>query len=384
MIRKLNSQDTDRVLEIWLASNIQAHPFVPEEYWQGNYQQVKEQLQSALVYVYEERQTILGFVGLVDRYVAGIFVDSACRGRGIGKQLLEEAKRDRPELFLHVYQKNTRALAFYLREGFTAIDLLLDQETGQAEWLMRWNKRPDEQDAGKKVPERGKPFVSAVIVAAGNSTRMGESKPFIFLENKPVLANVLAAFDQVEEIGEIVIVCRKQEQEKARSILQTYPIAKPVLFAQGGDTRQQSVSNGICCTSSQAAYFAIHDGARVLVTPQLIQNVLADAFTYGASAAAMPVKDTIKEIDKNGFVSSTPDRSKIWAVQTPQIFQRAAYLNAMCRAQAAGKDYTDDCQLLEQAGAKVHLCMGSYENLKLTTQEDLILAQTILSRRNQE
>ena len=128
----------------------------------------------------------------------------------------------------------------------------------------------------------------------------------------------------------------------------------------------------------------IHDGARPLITWELIEKVTADAFTYGAAALGVPVKDTIKVINAQGFATSTPDRSTLWAVQTPQVFEKTSYLSAVKQAVQQGADYTDDCQLIEQLGKQVHLCMGSYENIKLTTKEDLIVAQAILNQRNTE
>ncbi len=128
---------------------------------------------------------------------------------------------------------------------------------------------------------------------------------------------------------------------------------------------------------------AVHDGARPLVRPEEIDACVADARQWGASALAVPVKDTIKLADGSGFIASTPDRNLLWAVQTPQVFQRELYEDAMHRAEAEGVDYTDDCQLLEHVGVKVHLCRGSYENLKLTTRDDIVSAEAILRRREE-
>ena len=108
------------------------------------------------------------------------------------------------------------------------------------------------------------------------------------------------------------------------------------------------------------------------------------AFTYGAAALGVPVKDTIKVTNAQGFATATPDRSTLWAVQTPQVFEKTSYSSAVKQAIQQEADYTDDCQLMEQLGNQVHLCMGSYENIKLTTKEDLIVAQAILNQRNTE
>jgi 2-C-methyl-D-erythritol 4-phosphate cytidylyltransferase len=221
----------------------------------------------------------------------------------------------------------------------------------------------------------------AILVAAGSSTRMSccsSSKQFIPLLGVPAIAHSLTAFEKAKLIQETIVVCRPEDRKEMLSIIHQYHIKKVSAVVPGGKTRQQSVSAGVLAASAQAAYFAIHDGARPLIQPQIIDAVVQDAFCHKASALGTPVKDTIKIIDENGFVASTPNRSSLWAVQTPQVFERALYMSAMKQAEEDFADYTDDCQLVEHFGVKVHLCLGEYTNLKLTTKEDIAFAEAIL------
>ena len=220
----------------------------------------------------------------------------------------------------------------------------------------------------------------AILVAAGSSTRMAlpTSKQFIPLLGVPTIVYTLMAFEHAHSIQDIVVVCRRQDMEQIWDCVKQYQMTKVYAVVPGGQTRQQSVAAGVAAAPTLAAYFAIHDGARPLIQPQAIDAVVQDAFLYQASALGTPVKDTIKVIDENGFIVSTPNRTALWAVQTPQVFERTLYCSAM--EQAAQEDYTDDCQLVEHIGVKVHLCLGEYTNLKLTTPEDIAFAEAILKK----
>ncbi len=220
------------------------------------------------------------------------------------------------------------------------------------------------------------PSVTAVIVAAGNSTRMGTPKQFIPLNGRPLIAHTLAAFEQCAAIGEIVTVAQEEHHPRIREIAKTYGITKLSAVVCGGSTRQQSVRNGVdMCT---ADYVAIHDGARPLITPAAIEQVIQEAVCYGAAAAAVRVKDTVKIADENGMILSTPDRAALWNVQTPQIFEKTLYERAFEHAAANGLDLTDDCQLIEAIGRPVKLVEGSYTNIKVTTPEDVPFAEELL------
>lgn len=223
-------------------------------------------------------------------------------------------------------------------------------------------------------------FVSAVIVAAGRSTRMGGeiSKQLLLLDGVPVIVRTLKAFELAGSVQEVVIAARQEDIPQMYALIQEYEITKVKQIVTGGETRQESVFRAIAYVDERADFLAIHDGARPLVRPREIDQVVAAAVEHGAAALGVPVKDTVKRIDENGRILETPERSALWAVQTPQVFARALYLRA---AELAGKEaanLTDDCQLIERAGEPVYLVRGAYSNLKITTPEDVFSAEGIL------
>ena len=218
----------------------------------------------------------------------------------------------------------------------------------------------------------------AVLLAAGSSTRMGGSRSKVLEElgGRPALCRSLEVLDRCPLIGEICLVCR--EQDRADMLLLTSGLATSVRVVPGGAQRQDSVEQGVAALTGPWEYVAIHDGARPLVTEEVLAAVCRDAMAYGAATAAVPSKDTCKLADEAGFVAATPARDRLWAVQTPQAFSLALYREALGKARAAGQSYTDDCQLIEAAGGSVKLTMGDYRNIKLTTPEDLLAARAYL------
>ena len=218
----------------------------------------------------------------------------------------------------------------------------------------------------------------AVLLAAGNSTRMGGSRSKVLEElgGRPALCRSLEVLDRCPLIGEICLVCR--EQDRADMLPLTSGLNTPVRVVPGGAQRQDSVEQGVEALTGPWEYVAIHDGARPLVTEEVLAAVCRDAMAYGAATAAVPSKDTCKLADEAGFVAATPARDRLWAVQTPQAFSLALYREALGKARAAGQSYTDDCQLIEAAGGSVKLTMGDYRNIKLTTPEDLLAARAYL------
>lgn len=219
--------------------------------------------------------------------------------------------------------------------------------------------------------------VGAVIAAAGSSSRMGgRDKLAEPLDGIPVILRTLAAVEAVLEIREIVVVTREDRVEEYRRLLGQCSRLRAVV--PGGSTRQESVRNGVRALSPDCTLAAIHDGARPLVTPEVFARCIEAARSCGAATAAVPVKDTIKLADEAGRVLDTPDRSRLWAVQTPQIFDRERYLRAAEEAERRGLSCTDDCQLFEAMGWEVQLVMGDYRNLKLTTPEDFLAAGAYL------
>ena len=219
--------------------------------------------------------------------------------------------------------------------------------------------------------------VGAVIAAAGSSSRMGgRDKLAEPLDGIPVILRTLAAVEAVPEIREIVVVTREDRVEEYRRLLGQCSRLRAVV--PGGSTRQESVRNGVRALSPDCTLAAIHDGARPLVTPEVFARCIEAARSCGPATAAGPVKDTIKLADEAGRVLDTPDRSRLWAVQTPQIFDRERYLRAAEEAERRGLSCTDDCQLFEAMGWEVQLVMGDYRNLKLTTPEDFLAAGAYL------
>lgn len=218
----------------------------------------------------------------------------------------------------------------------------------------------------------------AVLLAAGNSTRMGGSRSKVLEElgGRPALCRSLEVLDRCPLIGEICLVCR--EQDRADMLPLTSGLNTPVRVVPGGAQRQDSVEQGVEALTGPWEYVAIHDGARPLVTDEVLAAVCRDAMAHGAATAAVPSKDTCKLADEAGFVAATPARDRLWAVQTPQAFSLVLYRKALEKARAAGQSYTDDCQLIEAAGGSVKLTMGDYRNIKLTTPEDLLAARAYL------
>lgn len=215
----------------------------------------------------------------------------------------------------------------------------------------------------------------AIILGAGNGTRMKSEKSKLLLEigSKTVIERSVEAFLSVSDIDEIIVVAREQDIDIYSELLTDERIS----FVIGGATRQQSVKNAVE-TVDDAHLIVIHDGARPLIKCEDIEKTIRAAEEFSAAAVGVFVKDTIKIVDKQGFVESTPDRSTLFAVQTPQIFDFDLYKNAMKKADEQGLDFTDDCQLVELCGGKVKMVEGSYSNIKITTPDDIALAENLL------
>lgn len=226
-----------------------------------------------------------------------------------------------------------------------------------------------------------KPYVTAIIVAAGNSTRMGcgMSKQFIPLLGKPAVGYTLRAFEESYSISEVVVVCRESDLAQIKEIADSENCTKVKAFVFGGETRSESVKNGVKAASSNTTHFAIHDGARALILPEDIDNVVSVALESNAAALAVPVTDTIKIVDSEGVIVSTPQRALLRAAQTPQVFERSLYLSAL--KETEGEEFTDDCALVETVGTKVKTVIGNYSNIKLTTVQDIPLAEAVLKKR---
>ena len=220
---------------------------------------------------------------------------------------------------------------------------------------------------------------SAVIVAAGSAQRMqGIDKLLAPLDGVPVLRRSIEALASAPEITELIVVTRADRLEAVQALCEG--LSKPVSVVPGGKTRAESVLCGL--SAAAMPYVAIHDGARPLVTVELIDEVLDAARVYLAAAPAVPVRDTIK-VAHDGIVEHTPDRSALFAVQTPQVFAADLLKAALQSAIADGATVTDDCSAVERLGKEVRLTEGSEENIKITTPVDLAIAEAILQRRGE-
>lgn len=229
--------------------------------------------------------------------------------------------------------------------------------------------------------------VSAIIVAAGSGSRMGEqnvTKQFMPLCGIPVVIRSALAFEKSDYIDEIVIVAKEDEISKYQPLLNKYGIKKVSSVVKGGQTRQDSVMNGMEAISAKSDFVAIHDGARPLVTQEIIKSVILNAYKFKAASAAAPSKDTPKMISENHFIEKTVERDKLWLMQTPQIFHADLYRAALLNAVEKKFEGTDDCALAEFAGFPVKVVDCGYENIKITTPVDIKIAEAILTERKKE
>lgn len=220
---------------------------------------------------------------------------------------------------------------------------------------------------------------AALIAAGGIGSRMGGgvNKLLMPLAGKPVLARTLAVFDGMPEIGHIAVVLHPDLLETVRGMLPEWGISTPVQLTEGGDTRQASVYRGLQALPEDTQLVAIHDGARPLVTPDIITRTLEAAKENGAAATGIRVKDTLK-IVAEGTIEGTVDRTRMWQVQTPQTFRYDRILNAHREADAQGRTCTDDASLIERTGGRVRMVEGSALNIKITTPEDMFIAERLL------
>jgi len=217
--------------------------------------------------------------------------------------------------------------------------------------------------------------VGVVIVAAGRGTRMGttESKQYLLLKDKPIVVHTLEVFQQHELISEIVLVTGEEDIERCRKWVVFYKLDKVTAVVPGGSERQYSVYKGLKRLGT--TWVMVHDGVRPFVRPDDIEACYQRALKVGASVLAVPVKDTIKQVDGEGTVVATPDRRSLWAIQTPQTFRLSELIGAYERAEQEGYVGTDDSSLAERAGITVSVVEGSYSNIKITTPEDLDFAE---------
>ena len=225
------------------------------------------------------------------------------------------------------------------------------------------------------------PRCAAVVPAAGSSTRMGgQDKILLPLDGVPVLVHTLRALERSAWITEIVVVTREDLMVPISQLCREGALSKVSKVVGGGASRAESVLRGIRALPEETELVAIHDGARPLVTPAVIDGAIRMAWERGAAAPAVPLKDTVKRAH-DGLVEETPDRSALFAVQTPQVFAADLIRGALGKAVEEGAPITDDCSAVERLGMQVFLTEGDYTNIKITTPEDLAVAEALLSWR---
>ena len=229
-------------------------------------------------------------------------------------------------------------------------------------------------------------YNSAIVVAAGNGTRMGkenkQTKQMTEIDGIPVVVRTIMQFELCDFIDEIIVVAREEELPFYDKFKEKYKYKKVNHVVSGGVTRQKSVFEGFKYVDKRSGFVAIHDGARCMITPDMIYQVMRDAYIYGCATAAEKSKDTVKQSDKSSFIAGTIDRAYLWHAQTPQIFKTDIYRAAAYIADKNGFEVTDDCMLAENIGFKIKLVDCGYQNLKITTPDDFFIAEAILKIRN--
>ena len=232
--------------------------------------------------------------------------------------------------------------------------------------------------ATSEILESGSPGaeLGVVVVAAGRSARMGGTdKTFANVHGVPLVVHTLRRIAGSGAVTRIVLVVADEAVERARAMIAEYRIGKVVAVCAGGERRQDSVYAGLLALGD-CRWVAVHDGARPCVTSDVMERGLEAAQRWSAAVAAVPVKDTIKVVGDDDVVTSTPERSTLWAAQTPQVFDYGLLMRAH---RSASADYPDDAAMVEALGNSVRVFLGSYENLKVTTPEDLVFVSQLLA-----
>jgi len=225
------------------------------------------------------------------------------------------------------------------------------------------------------------PHCAVVIVAAGSSLRMGGDKLMMELCHVPVLARTLLAFQQSPLVDEIIVVTRMEKIMDVADICKKYGVTKAKKVIRGGTSRMESALAGVSELSCGTKLIAIHDGARPLVTQDVINRVVYDASVHMSSIPVIPSTDTLKAVDDDGNVTGTVDRSRTVRVQTPQVFDADLIKGALTKAAKDAMQITDDCSAMDIMGIKTHTVMGDVDNIKITTPNDMVAAEAIIKNR---
>lgn len=224
-------------------------------------------------------------------------------------------------------------------------------------------------------------MLSAIIVAGGSSQRMGFDKLFATIAGEPVIAHAIRAFDRATSVNEIIVVAREERHDEIREIIRDAGFKKVGSIVRGGERRQDSVCAGLDRVDRAAKYVAVHDAARPLVIPEQIERTLQQCRVHGAAALAQPINDTLKRADANLVVSSSVDRHQLYAMQTPQVFERKLIEDAYHGVYAENISVTDEVSAVELLGHRVALVLNDDFNFKITYPCDLPIAEFVLTQR---
>ncbi|MFC4811510.1 2-C-methyl-D-erythritol 4-phosphate cytidylyltransferase [Paenibacillus sp. GCM10023250] len=225
-----------------------------------------------------------------------------------------------------------------------------------------------------------------VVVAAGRGTRMGtaESKQYLLLRDKPILVHTLETFQAMDEIAEIALVVGRPDIERCEALVAKHGLHKVASILEGGGERQHSVGRGLAALGGEVDWVMVHDGVRPFVSREAVRRCMAKALATEAAVLAVPVKDTIKQVNEDGVITATPERRSLWAIQTPQAFRRSLLERGLRRAGEDGFVGTDDAAAVERLGVPVAVAEGDYTNIKITTPDDLPYAEFLLASRARE
>lgn len=234
-----------------------------------------------------------------------------------------------------------------------------------------------------KKTKKHSSFVTCIIAAGGSGTRMNTDRNKLLLPlcETPVIAHTLIRLQSSEYIDEIIISAREEDILEISDIATVFEITKLKSIVRGGKTRAESILSAISEISENAEFVAVHDGARPVVSEEIIKNTVIAAEEFGAAACGVKPKCTLKRDDGKGFIGETVDRNVVFEIQTPQVFKKELFLRAYEVDNDILKNATDDCSLVEHIGAKIKICDGEYSNIKITTPEDILIAEAILNER---
>lgn len=224
-------------------------------------------------------------------------------------------------------------------------------------------------------------MLSAIIVAGGSSQRMGFDKLFAMIAGEPLIAHAIRAFDRTPSVNEMIVVAREERHDEIRKIISAAGFKKLRSIVPGGERRQDSVRAGLDAIDPEAKYVAVHDAARPLIMPEQIERAFEQCRVHGAAALAQPINDTLKRADTNLLVVDSVDRHQLYAMQTPQIFERKLIEDAYGAVYAQNISVTDEVSAVERLGHKVVLVVNDNFNFKITYPRDLRLAESVLNER---